>query len=249
MFDAPVESRQILMLPAERADVIVDFAGFEGQDLVLRNIKLPVGVVSPARPNLPLIMQFRVGTHVTNPGPATIPGSLPGSLPGFGAPGRERYITLEEVLDEDGEPEMSMIDGLHFHEPANILVAAGDVEDWLFINLSADTHPIHLHLPQFQVVERHPFNVAGYQAALDIARAVGDPNPDPGPFYTAGPLPPHTDDHGFKDTVSADPGVVTIIRSRFDLPTGVVGTQKYVFHCHILEHEDNDMMRPYGVVG
>jgi spore coat protein A len=62
-------------------------------------------------------------------------------------------------------------------------------------------------------------------------------------------LPLLTDDHGFKDTVTANPGVVTRIRSPFDLPPGVAGTQKYAFHCHILEHEDNDMMRPYEVLG
>jgi spore coat protein A len=248
MFDAPVERSRILILPAERADVIVDFAGFEGKELVLRNLKLPAGVVSPASPNLPVLMLFRVGTSVTNPGPATIPTSLPGSLPNFGTPDRERYVTLEEVLDESGEPIRSEIDGLRFDDPVNIQVPAGDVEDWLLINLSADTHPIHLHLPQFQVVERRPFDVAGYQAALDTARAAREPNPDPAPFYTGGPLPLQSDDRGFKDTVSANPEVVTRIRSPFDLPTGVTGTQKYVFHCHILEHEDNDMMRPYEVL-
>jgi spore coat protein A, manganese oxidase len=249
MFDAPFETSQVLILPAERADVIVDFAGFEGRDVVLHNRKLPAGVVSPASPNLPVLMLFRVGTTVTRPGPATIPTSLPGSLPSLGPPARERYITLEEVLDESGEPIRSEIDGLRFHDPVNIQVPAGDVEDWLLINLSADTHPIHLHLPQFQVVERRPLDVSGYQAALDQARAAEEPNPDPEPFYTGGPLSPQTDDRGFKDTVSANPEVVTRIRSPFDLPTGVTGTQKYVFHCHILEHEDNDMMRPYEVLG
>jgi spore coat protein A len=247
MFDAPVQTDQILILPAERADVIVDFAGFEGRDLVLRNVKLPAGVVSPATPHLPFVMQFRVGTSVTSPGPSTIPASLPGSLPDFGTPHRERFITLEEVLDDDGEPIRSVIDGLRFDDPVNIRVPAGDVEDWLLINLSADTHPIHLHLPQFQVVERRPLNVARYQAALDAAREADGPNPDPEPYYTGGPLPPQTDDRGFKDTVSANPEAVTRIRSPFDLPPGVAGTQKYVFHCHILEHEDNDMMRPYEV--
>jgi spore coat protein A len=249
MFDRPVQRSRILILPAERADVIVDFAGFEGKELVLRNVKLPAGVVSPAFPHMPVIMLFRVGTSVTNPVPATIPTSLPGALPSFGTPDRERYITLEEVLDEDGEPIRSEIDGLRFDDPVNIQVPAGDVEDWLLINLSADTHPIHLHLPQFQVVDRRPVDVAGYQAALDAARAAGEPNPDPAPFYTGGPLPLQTDDRGFKDTVSANPEVVTRIRSRFHLPTGVTGTQRYVFHCHILEHEDNDMMRPYEVLG
>jgi spore coat protein A len=249
MFDVPIETSRILMLPAERADVVVDFAGFDGQDLVLKNAKLPSGVISPASPNIPNIMKFRVGTSVSTPGPSTIPTSLPGSLPSFGPPVRERYITLEEVLDQDGEPEMSLIDGLTFHEPVNIQVPAGDIEDWLMINLSADTHPIHLHLPQFEVLSRRSFDVAGYQTALDAERAAGRPNPDPTPFYTGGPLPLLTDDRGFKDTVTANPGVVTRIRSPFDLPPGVAGTQKYVFHCHILEHEDNDMMRPYEVLG
>jgi spore coat protein A len=248
MFDAPVERGEILIEPAERADVIVDFAGLEGRELVLANAKLPRGVVSPASPNLPLVMQFRVGETVTDPGPHTIPPILPGSLPSFGTPDRERFITLEEVLDDDGEPIRSVIDGLRFDDPVNIQVPESDVEDWVLINLSADTHPIHLHLPQFQVVERRPFDVAGYQAALDEAREHGRPNPDPAPYYTGGPLAFQTDDRGFKDTVSANPGVVTRIRSRFDLPPGVTGPQKYVFHCHILEHEDNDMMRPFEVV-
>jgi spore coat protein A len=127
-------------------------------------------------------------------------------------------------------------------------VLAGQIEVGPLINLSADTHPMHLHLPQFQVVSRRPFDVAAYQEALDVARAGGEPNPAPAPFYTGDSLPRQTDDEGFKDTVSANPGVVTRIRSLFELPPGAIGPQKYVFHCHILEHEDNDMMRPYQVV-
>jgi spore coat protein A len=248
MFERPVQRRNILLLPAERADVIVDFAHFKGKNLVLRNLKLPAGVSSPASPALPLIMLFRVGSKVTHRGPATIPKRLPGSLPRFGAPNRKRYITLEEILDEDGNPIRLIIDGRRFDDPVNIRVPAGDVEDWLLINLTADTHPIHLHEPQFQVVGRRRFDVARYRKALKKARAAGAPNPNPAPFYTSGSLPLQPDDHGFKDAVSANPGVVTRIRVRFDLPKGVKGTQKYVFHCHILEHEDNDMMRPLEVV-
>ena len=121
---------------------------------MLRNAKLPAGVVSPASPPLPQIMLFRVGSKVTRRA-AAIPKRLPGSLPNFGAPDRKRYITLEEVLDEEGDPIRSIIDGW-FEDPVNIRVPAGDVEDWLLINLSADTHPIHLHEPQFQVVGGAP---------------------------------------------------------------------------------------------
>ena len=248
MFDRPVQRRNILLLPSERADVIVDFAHFKGKNLVLQNLKLPAGVVSPASPALPQIMLFRVGSKVTHQGPAKIPKRLPGSLPRFKAPKRQRYITLEEILDKDGNPIRLIMDGRRFDDPVNIRVRAGDVEDWLLINLTADTHPIHIHEPQFQVLGRRRFDAARYRKALKKARDAGAPNPNPSPFYTSGLLPLQPDDHGFKDAVSANPGVVTRIRVPFDRPPGVMETQKYVFHCHILEHEDNDMMRPFEVV-
>ena len=68
----------------------------------------------------------------------------------------------------------------------------------------------------------------------------------PTPFAT-GPIPPDPTERGFKDTVKVNPGTFTTIRARYDLPTGVTAPQTYVYHCHILEHEDNDMMRPFTV--
>jgi spore coat protein A, manganese oxidase len=90
--------------------------------------------------------------------------------------------------------------------------------------------------------------VAVYRAARDAAREDKEPTPTRRRTTPAGRFPLQTNDVGFKDTVSANPGIVTRIRSPFDLPTGVTGTQKHVFHRDILEHEDNDMMRPYEVV-
>ena len=60
-------------------------------------------------------------------------------------------------------------------------------------------------------------------------------------------LPPEPEERGFKDTVKANPGHFTTIRAKFELPTGVTAPQNYVYHCHIVEHEDNDMMRPFTV--
>jgi FtsP/CotA-like multicopper oxidase with cupredoxin domain len=60
--------------------------------------------------------------------------------------------------------------------------------------------------------------------------------------------PPEPEERGFKDTVKATPGYFTTIRSKFELPDGVTAPQRYVYHCHIVEHEDNDMMRPFAVV-
>ena len=70
---------------------------------------------------------------------------------------------------------------------------------------------------------------------------------DPSPFATAPMLLPAPEERGFKDTVKANPGQFTTIRAKFELPRGVVAPQTYVHHCHIVEHEDNDMMRPFTV--
>jgi FtsP/CotA-like multicopper oxidase with cupredoxin domain len=119
----------------------------------------------------------------------------------------------------------------------------GDVEIWNIANLTVDAHPIHLHLVRFQVVERVPISDLSFHEAVEKyvrEGQVGDP-PDPMTFTTGNPLPPESWEMGWKDTVIAYPGQVTRIIAKFDLP-GL-----YVWHCHLLEHEDNEMMRPYYV--
>ena len=69
----------------------------------------------------------------------------------------------------------------------------------------------------------------------------------PGPFATGPMQPPAPEERGFKDTVKVNPGTFATIRAKFDLPKGVTGPQSYVHHCHIVEHEDNGMMRPFTV--
>ena len=96
------------------------------------------------------------------------------------------------------------------------------------------------------VVGRTPFDADAYEAKY------GGPNGvpggiDPTPFATGPMLPSDPTERGFKDTVKVNPGSFTRIRAKFDLPTGVSAPQKYVHHCHIVEHEDNDMMRPFTV--
>jgi spore coat protein A len=269
MFNKPVRVNSILLLPAERADVIVDFAGLADQDrIVLNNLPLPAGVVSPAEPELPELMQFRVSGSVTTPGPTSIPKTLAGgSLANVKGPiAKKRYITLEEVLNEEGDPDHLEINGRRFDEPVDENPTAGTVEEWWFVNISADTHPIHMHLTNFQVMGRTPLDGEAYAQDLANARALAaneqlpyPARPAPPPLlanntidptsYLLGPevLPPRNE-KGWKDTVGANPNQVTRIRQKFDLPAGTTGTQKYVYHCHILEHEDNDMMRPYEVV-
>jgi spore coat protein A len=254
MFDetAPPVSR-ILLLPAERADVIVDFRRFVGRDLVLKNRALPAGVVSPADPALPSLMQFRVRGPVGRRGPQEIPTTLAGgSKPDLPDADLTRYITLEEVLDPEGDPDHLEINGRFFHDPVDENPVVNTIEDWSFVNISADTHPIHMHLTQFQVMGRTPLDGEAYAAALDAARQAGTTLPnntiDPTPYLLGPEDPPGPNEKGWKDTVGAHPNQVTRIRQKFELPDGVSPPQEYAYHCHILEHEDNDMMRPYNVV-
>jgi len=174
-------------------------------------------------------------------------------MPALGTPSLSRDITLEEVEnDVTGEPEYGSLNGRKYDDVRGVQERPrlGTTEDWRLVNLTEDTHPIHLHLVQFQIVDRTPFDADAYKAALEEARAA-DPdaaNPDPRPYFTGPAAPPEPAERGWKDTVRTNPEQVTRIRVRWTLPPGVSPSQRYVFHCHILEHEDNSMMRPLELV-
>ncbi len=245
LFDIPVPVKNLVMAPAERADVIVDFSSFAGRTLMLMNHKPRRPISNPA-PELPQVMRIQVGTTVTDPGPSTIPSSLPGRAANLGNPLVTRYITLNEVAAETADWFLNL-NGVHFEDPITETPTVGTIEDWVYINMTEDTHPIHNHLVQFQVVGRTPFDEEAYEEAY------GGPNGvpggiDPTPFATGPMEPADPTERGFKDTVKANPGQFTTIRAQYDLPTGVTAPQTYVYHCHILEHEDNDMMRPFTVM-
>jgi spore coat protein A, manganese oxidase len=247
MWDIPVPVKNLVMAPAERADVLVDFSKFAGQTLVIKNHKPQKPVSNPA-PQLPQVIQIRVGTTVSQPGPTSIPSSLLGgraaNLPSPVAP--TRYITLNEI-DVDEPTWFLNLNGLHFEDPTTELPTVGTIEDWVYINVTGDTHPMHVHLVQFQVVGRTPFDVEAYEEEFEGPNGVTGGH-DPSPFATGPEEPPDPTERGFKDTVKANPGYFTRIRAKFDLPTGVTAPQSYVHHCHIVEHEDNDMMRPFTVM-
>jgi hypothetical protein len=108
--------------------------------------------------------------------------------------------------------------------------AVNDIEVWELYNATADAHPIHIHELFFQVVDRQPIVVAEEDERVIVQI-------EPGSV----PRPPEIWEHGWKDTVIAYPGEVTRVRMQFRTPG------QYVWHCHIVEHEDNEMMRPYRI--
>jgi spore coat protein A len=245
MWDIPVAVKQIVLAPAERADLLIDFSKMAGQTLTVGNSSPPKPVATPAPP-LSQVMQIRVGTTVSQPGPTTIPTSLPGRAANLAGPDRTRFITLNEVAPNTANWFLNL-NGLHFDAAVSENPKAGTIEDWVYVNLTPDTHPMHSHLVNFQVVGRTPFDAAAYQPANGTPTGVPG-GIDPSSFATGPMQPPEPTERGFKETVKANPGYLTRIRARYELPAGVTGPQNYVYHCHIVEHEDNDMMRPFTVI-
>jgi spore coat protein A, manganese oxidase len=246
LWDKAVAVTQLLLAPGERADVLVDFSRLAGAVLPMKNLKPPKPVSTPAPP-LTQVMQVRVGKTVTQRGPTGIPASLPGRAASIAGPvAATRYITLNEIGAETADWVL-LLNGADFEEAPTETPQAGTVEDWVYVNLTGDTHPMHTHLVSVQVVGRTPFDPDAHQAACVDSTGSVPGGIDPTPFATGPMEPADATERGFKDTVRVNPGYFTTVRAKYELPDGVTAPQTYVYHCHILEHEDNDMMRPFTV--
>jgi FtsP/CotA-like multicopper oxidase with cupredoxin domain len=164
----------------------------------------------------------------------------------LGTPARTRTLTLDEHIGHKG-PQAALLDGKHWIDPVSETPTLGETEIWEFANLTADAHPIHLHLVQFQVLGRQAFRAGDY---AKVQRSERGPL---APFLVGPVWPPDPNERGWKDTVRVNPGEVTRILVRFAALDGgeysfdATAAPGYVWHCHILEHEDNEMMRPYAV--
>jgi FtsP/CotA-like multicopper oxidase with cupredoxin domain len=152
---------------------------------------------------------------------------------------RTRPLALIELMstawDGPAEAMLGHVDGggspAHemWEEPVSDNPQVGDTEVWEFHNFTADAHPMHVHEVAFEVVNRQALVTNEDGETEPPARLVGDPRP------------PEIWESGFKDTVIAYPGEVTRIRAKF------INPGQFVWHCHIVEHEDNEMMRPYRI--
>jgi FtsP/CotA-like multicopper oxidase with cupredoxin domain len=256
--DQPVVLDQLLMGPAERADVIVDFSSFApGDEIILLNIGpdepfggFPIDPEVLANPDTTgQVLLFKVVELTDHGNPGEIPASLP-PIERLTTDLPERQLTLNEEVYEAADIPFEAELGtaakgvLSWDEEITESPKVNSVEIWMLANLTEDAHPIHVHLVMFQVVERVPFDAEAYhetQQEFLKGDKTGAP-PDPNDFVNGDPRGPEPWEMGWKDTVIAYPGELTRIISRFD----VAGL--YVWHCHILEHEDNEMMRPYEVL-
>jgi spore coat protein A, manganese oxidase len=214
---APVTVTSLEIAPGERADIVVDFSEHRGEQLVLKNDAF-------------IVMQFRVSA-----GKVTDASSLPPALrPVPRIPESQavqtRLLTLNEYVNKAGNPVQLLLNASHWRMPVTEKPVLGSTEIWTLINPTNDSHPIHLHLVRFQILDRQPYEPWLFQTKRQL-------------HFLGPPQPPDPNEAGWKDTVRAHSQMVTRIIVPF---TGFTG--RYVWHCHILEHEDNEMMRPYEVV-
>jgi len=243
---------RLLMGLAERADLIVDFTNVPVGNHILGNVgpDEPFGggvpgvdfpVADPASTGQ--VMQFRVVPAVAAD-PTTPPQFL--VLPAITrlAGGATRPLALLEKASEffpdapvearlgtvAGDPNTGTAawTAKKWEDAVTENPAVGATEVWEFYNATADAHPMHIHEVAFQVVNRQAIVVD--EAAGTVQVAAG-----------SAPTPPEAWENGWKDTVIAYPGQVTRLRLRFTNPG------QFVWHCHIVEHEDNEMMRPYRI--
>jgi FtsP/CotA-like multicopper oxidase with cupredoxin domain len=166
--------------------------------------------------------------------------------------GETNMLTMRELESVDAEytgPVVTVVDdeettryrvvAAHFEDTTTFFPMLGEYEVWQLINLTGDTHPIHLHLDPFQILARHPIRYDIPDAGIsdrDLAATVTlarDPDDE---------LDHAIDDNerGLKDTIRVNPNEIVEIAVRFNTYSG-----RYMYHCHILEHEDRDMMRPF----
>ena len=261
----PVQLVSLLIAPGERADILVDFSQLSpGTQLLLTNdANAPFPSGDPPDPLTTFqIMQFTVLNK-----PKVMPPPLPkilNILEPLVPNSRKRTLTLFEVEGRGGPIEV-LLDGQRWSAPISELPLVGATEDWQIVNLTMDAHPIHLHLVQFRLVSRQDFLVIKYTddwLALNGQPPLNHPTKvlPVKTYLLDGPMNPPAHEDGWKDTIQAYPGQVTKIRVRFApqnatfsvpginlYPFNPAKGPGYVWHCHILDHEDNEMMRPYQV--
>jgi len=288
----------LLVAPAERPDLLIDFKNYAGKSIILYNdapAPFPVGdprndyfplwnakgnpvnglTQAGSGPNSRILMRFDViaaaGTADLSLAITTTTNLQSGNDPLFipyvnGTPAALtpppgtalRPLTLNENFDVYGRliqmlgtnvplASPSAGFGRAYTDPATEMPLAGSTEVWEIYNLTADVHPMHFHLVNVQILNRQA--VQNYNGT---------------PTFKALPTPPAPNETGWKETVAMYPGTVTRIMMKFDLTGAAIKTQggatiatpssprtggaEYVWHCHILEHEEHDMMRPLVVI-
>jgi spore coat protein A, manganese oxidase len=261
LLNAPAEITELLLTPGERAEVLIDFSVVPAGTTIQLLNDAPIPFPDGDPNDLPEIMQFTVSGAggPRRPVPTRLRRTPIPTL----TPTNVRDLTLVEVMDPDlDEPITALLNNLPWHTEEIETPTVNTVEQWNIINTTGDAHPIHLHLVQFLIKERQAFDVDAYLEDVYGGELMPEdagegpwPPPSADEYFTDDPYAPEPNEAGWKDTVVALPGEITRILVPFGgtdaglpAPFRTSFTGEYVWHCHILEHEDNEMMLPYHVV-
>lgn len=275
LLDAPVATTSVRLAPAERLDVLVDFGGLApGETVLLCNDEpVPGQAAIIGEVTLPFFCRFRAAASAGFRGP--VPRRLRGGrgkpprLPVVPRPQRVRNLTISQPFELRLPPSIMSLNNLSFDSDDIELPRQGSVEQWNFINVTPDPHPIHVHLVTFRVLGRQSIDTSAFTTA-NPQPAVGRRWTPSAERFVTGPLEPAAPwEAGWKDTVRADGNAITRIIVRFPTadelgfdpdetfaaPTRAAAgghgaasgqeprdLQGYVWHCHVLDHEDHDMM-------
>jgi spore coat protein A len=250
----------ITIAPGERMDLIVDFSACNGQQIVVGNsAAAPFPFGDPVLPGsgADVVMRFSVtrarnvqvpvapvsaNTRLRGVMSQTLALTTPARVPG--SP-KVRRILLGEGVDEYGRilPLLGTYDPtgvanhgtMDFNEPPTEFPSVGSTEIWEFWNTTEDAHPVHMHLVQFRILNREGFT--GPTSATVMPQGWTGVRLEPGAVLDGAPVVAPAHEQGLKDTVVCPPGMVTRVAAAFNR------RGKYVYHCHILSHEEHSMMR------
>ncbi|MBL0423589.1 multicopper oxidase family protein [Ramlibacter alkalitolerans] len=255
LLNAPVAQGTLSVAPGERCDVILDFARMAGQTIIVRNnAKAPYPSGAATNPKTTgQVMAFRVSLPLSGVPDRPIPANLrpiSGPVPVVTNPVRTRKILLFEGTDALGRLQTmgGIVDNtrptlngtLTFHDPITENPQVGDTEIWEFYNTTGDAHPIHMHLVDFRVLNRQKFS-GTITPKTNSDGSTGGTLDEASVKLLGKARAPGAEEAGKKDTAKMFPGEVTRVIAKFKRPG------EYLFHCHILSHEDHEMMRPYYV--
>lgn len=264
----PAAMTEVLVGPGERMDILIDFSLAEPHEKIIMkntaNSPFPNGE-PPNEDTVGQVMQFTVMDTPAKP-PQRLPEKL-NKIPVFTPNVPKKTLTLYVRQGKDG-PLQLLLNGQTWSAPVSELPIVGETVEWEFVNLTNGSHPIHIHLIQFQVGSRQKFDKERYLE--DWVRLNGEPplkHPTitlpVEPYLEGEPILPPANEWGWKDTVLMPPEQVTRLKLRFApqransdevkpwvnlFPFDPSYGPGYVWHCHILEHEDNEMMRPMLVL-
>jgi spore coat protein A len=264
LLNAPVGLTGVTIAPGERIDLVVDFSALAGQQLVVTNsgaVPFPNGDLPAVDSGTDVVMRFSVNQPLNRLAPLTtvkgvkdLRGQAAGTakldVPAKETPGATvRRILLGEGTDEYNRitPMLGTYDpsGRHnigtmeFNEPATEDPRLGSTEIWEFWNTTVDAHPVHMHLVQFRILDRQAF--VGPTCESVMLNGWKGVQLLPGARKRGAVLKAQAQEQGWKDTVVCPPGMVTRVITTFNRPG------KYVYHCHILSHEEHNMMRWFKV--